>query len=101
MFQILIFIVFGLVAAALFINFYFRIKVFKTYRYLVQNRVNFSPKCIMNQQMLDEEVLPQYPDHANKIQEFCDHIRYSVKMASVLIVLITIFGAILMYFRDA
>ncbi|MEY3248693.1 MAG: hypothetical protein RL742_736, partial [Bacteroidota bacterium] len=35
-----------------------------------------------------------------EIEAFVRHIRYSIRMATVLLFLITLFGAILMYYRD-
>jgi hypothetical protein len=34
-----------------------------------------------------------------EIETFTSHIQYSMRMATVLIALITLFGAILMYYR--
>jgi len=34
-----------------------------------------------------------------EIETFTSHIRYSMRMATVLLALITLFGAILMYYR--
>ena len=41
MFVLLISIVLGLFAAMLFVNVYFRVRVLKTYKILVQNEVEF------------------------------------------------------------
>lgn len=83
----------------LFLNVYFRAKVLKSYKVLVQNRVEFETKHLLNPQKMKEEVLPKYPEFRDEIETFSNHIRYSLKMATVLIVLITLFGAVLMYFR--
>ncbi|MFM2267800.1 MAG: hypothetical protein RL757_1241 [Bacteroidota bacterium] len=96
---ILITIVCSIFAALLFLNLYFRIKVFKFYKILVQNRVEFGTVHIFDMKRLETEVLPRYPQHRDSILAFVQHIRYSVKLASWLIALITIFGGILMYYR--
>ncbi|MFN3380876.1 MAG: hypothetical protein ACK41O_15570, partial [Runella zeae] len=77
----------------------FRVKVLKTYKRLVQNRVEFGAAHIFNRQKMETEILPQYPNMKQDILDFSNHIQYSVKMATVLVVLITAFGAVLMYFR--
>ena len=46
-----------------------------------------------------EEIFPKYPHMQTEIETFVNHMQYSIKMASVLIALITLFGAVLMYFR--
>ncbi len=97
--NVLIFFIISVFVALLFVNLYFRAKVLKSYRRLVQHRVQFDAKDIMNRQRIIDEVVPLYPEHEEDIMSFVDHIRFSVRIAMILIVLITIFGAILMYFR--
>ncbi|MBK9015426.1 MAG: hypothetical protein IPM82_15950 [Saprospiraceae bacterium] len=99
MLKILAFLLIGLFVAMLFVNVYFRAKVLKTYKRLVQNRVEFGASHLFNRKKMEEEVLPKYPHMRQDILDFSNHMQYSIKMASVLIVLITLFGAVLMYFR--
>jgi len=99
MYNLLIAIVIGLFVAMLFVNLYFRAKVLKVYGVLVRNKVEFGAAHIFNRKKLEEEILPRYPQFRNEIESFVRHMVYSIKMASMLIALITAFGAILMYFR--
>ena len=99
MFILLVSIVIGLFVAMLFLNLYFRVKVIKSYRRLVAREVEFGAVHVFNRQRLEEEVLPQYPESREDILTFVHHLRYSIRMATVLLLLITLFGAILMYFR--
>jgi len=99
MYYILVTGVIGLFIAVLFLNIYFRVKVLKVYRRLVQAEVQFDAKDVFNMQRIENEVIPQYPNQAEDIRTFMNHIRYSVRLASVLITLITLFGAVLMYYR--
>ena len=96
---ILMFFVVAVFLGLLFVNLYFRYKVLKSYRILVQNRVEFEAKWILNEKKMETEVIPKNPAMANEIREFARHIRYSLKIASILITLITILGAILMYYK--
>lgn len=100
MFVILITIVVSLFVAMLFLNVYFRVKVFKAYKVLVQNNVEFDASHFFNKEKMEKEVISKYPNFRNEIELFVRHMRYSISMASVLIALITIFGGILMYYRD-
>ena len=100
MYTLLITIVIGLFVAMLFVNLYFRAKVFKVYGILVRNKVEFGAAHIFNRKKLEEEILPRYPQFQNEIETFINHMRNSIRMASVLLMLITLFGGILMYFRD-
>ena len=96
---ILMFFVVAVFLALLFVNLYFRYKVLKSYRILIQNRVEFEAKWVLNEKRMETEVIPNHPQMANEIRDFSKHIRYSLKIASILITLITILGAILMYYR--
>ncbi len=99
MYILLISIIAGLFIALLFLNLYFRAKVLKVYGVLVRNRVQFGAAHIFNRQKLEEEILPRYPQFREEIESFIRHMRYSIRMATVLIALITLFGAVLMWYR--
>lgn len=99
MYLLLVIIVLSLFAGMLFVNVYFRVRVLKSYKKLVQNRVEFGAAHVFNQKKMEEEIFPRYPHMKEDIQIFVNHMKYTIKMASVLIVLITLFGAILMYYR--
>ena len=99
MFIILISLVWALFVAMLFLNVYFRARVLKTYKKLVQNKVEFGAAHVFNRQKMEEEIYPQYPHMKSDIEIFVRHMRYSIRMATVLIALITLFGAVLMYYR--
>ncbi len=100
MYVILLSVVVGLFIAMLFVNVYFRVRVIKVYKVLVQNRVEFGASHIFNQVKMENEIYPKYPEQEENIKIFVRHMRYSIKMATVLVALITLFGAILMYYRD-
>ncbi len=99
MFILLASLIIGLFIAMLFVNIYFRVKVMKSYKILVNNRVDFEAKHLFNKEKMEKEVYPKYPDLVPEIETFRNHIHYSIKMASVLITLITLFGAVLMWYR--
>ncbi|MBI5915672.1 MAG: hypothetical protein HY842_09865 [Bacteroidetes bacterium] len=98
MFKILAFLIIGLFVAMLFVNVYFRAKVLKTYKRLVQNQVEFGAAHLFNRKRMEAEILPKYPHMRQDILDFSDHIQYSIKMASLLLAIILAFGAVLMYF---
>lgn len=99
MFVLLISLVIGLFVAMLFLNVYFRVRVLKVYKILVQNEVQFGAKHIFNKEKMQTDILPKYPAQKDNIELFVRHLQYSIRMATVLIALITLFGAILMYYR--
>ncbi len=99
MYTVLITIIIGLFVAMLFVNVYFRVKVLKNYKVLVQNKVEFGAAHLFSREKLETEILPKYPHLKTEIESFIANMRYSLRMASVLILLITAFGAVLMYYR--
>ncbi|MEM9836458.1 MAG: hypothetical protein AAF828_08145 [Bacteroidota bacterium] len=99
MYVLLITIVISLFAAMLFLNIYFRIKVMKAYKELVQARVDFTAKQIFSTRLIEEELVPRYPAQADAIRTFSGYLIKSIRIATVLLALITAFGAILMYYR--
>jgi len=96
---LLLFSVIAAFAAMVFLNVYFRVKVFKSYKTLVKNRVEFGAAHLFNKERMEREIMPKYPHMREEIETFVRHLRFSIRMATVLIALITLFGAILMYFR--
>jgi len=100
MYLLLVTLVIGLFVASLFLNLYFRMRVLKVYRRLVEARVEFDPVHVLNPSKMEKEILPKYQDNAEDIKIFTSNIRYSIKMASLLVGLITLFGAILMWYRN-
>jgi hypothetical protein len=99
MYIFLITLVLATFVAMLFLNLYFRARVLKVYGRLVRGRVEFGAAHIFNRKKMETEILPRYPEHREDILTFVRHMRYSIKMASVLIFIITVFGGILMWYR--
>ena len=83
----------------LFFNIYFRVKVFKYYKILVENRIQIEVKDMLNIDKIKSEVIPKYPKFEKEILAFINNIRNSVYIAFALIVLITICWSILNRYR--
>jgi hypothetical protein len=81
------------------LNIYFRVRVMVTYRRLSQSNVRFEPKHVFQPKLMEAEVLPLYPEHRDDIVSFSRHLRLTIRMASVLIALVTLFGGVLLYYR--
>jgi hypothetical protein len=99
MVNILVFLIIGIFAALLFLNLYFRIKVLKVYKVLINNRIEFGKQHIFDKKKMQSEILPKYPGHQKEILLFVSHISYSIKIAIILIVLITLMGLILHFYK--
>lgn len=100
MYYFLVTLVIGAFVGVLFVNIYFRVKVLKVYKRLVQAEVQFDARDVFNMTHVEEDIIPKYPEQADDIRTFMNHIRYSVRLASVLVALITLFGAVLMWYRE-
>lgn len=53
----------------------------------------------MSKRRVEEEVVPEYPQHAEAIRAFSSNLRRSIRMGTVLLLLITLFGGVLMWYR--
>lgn len=100
LFLILFIIITSLFVSMLFLSFYFRVKVLNNYQVLIRHKVAFEAMDVFRPEKLEQEVIPKYPAQAQAIRDFSRYIRLAIRMASVLIILITLLGAILMYFRE-
>ena len=86
--------------AALFIVVvYFRIKVLKAYGILFRNRVEFDIAHIFHAKKMREEIISKYPKFEKELIDFSLGIRLSTTMVTVFMVIISLCGAILMYYR--
>ena len=95
---VLIALVIGMFVCIFALNFYYRMRVFKAYKYLVQNEIEFNTTDIFSNKKI-EEIVDRYPEHADGIRTFMNNIRRSVQLATVFTTLITAFAAILMFFE--
>ena len=100
MYLTLVVLIILLFLAMLFVNVYFRVRVLKHYKKLVAARVEFDAGHVFNRNRLEAEILPKYPNNREDILAFVDNMHRTIRMASVLIFLITAFGAVLMWYRE-
>ena len=93
-------IIVALFVAMLAVNLYFRAKVLRAYRILVQTEVDFTAAQILNPRRVEEEIVPAFPAEAEAIRDFSGYLLRSIRMATVLLFLITCFGGLLMWYRS-
>jgi hypothetical protein len=89
------FFIIGFFLSLLFLNIYFRVKVLKHYKYLVQNRLEFNAKDVLDKKKLESEIMVKYPEHSYHINAFASNIRNSVMIAAGILVLISLLGVVL------
>ena len=80
------------------LNIYFRARVLKAYRLLVRGRVEFDATDMLSQEKI-EKIVRENPAHEQEIRAFTGGIRRSMSLATLLILLITCLGAVLMWYR--
>ena len=71
----------------------------KSYNKLNRAGIAFDAKHVFNRQLLEAEILPKYPEHRAEILAFCTHLSLTIRMVTVLVALITLFGGVLLYNR--
>lgn len=98
---VLLFFLLGLFAALVFVNVFFRVRVLKYHKVLAQNRIEFGSAQLFNRERLEREVIARHPELRREIEGFANNLRYSIRMATFLVLVITLFGAVLMYFRHS
>ena len=95
MYNLLFVLIVAAFLGVLFLNIFFRVKVLKHYKYLVQNEVNFTSRHFFDEARMRKEVLEKYPEHETQILEFVGLIKRSMTMASILILIIIGLGYLL------
>ena len=89
MFVLLVSIVVTLFVAMLFLNVYFRVKVFKSYKVLVQNDIKFNSAHFFNKEKMEKEVIAQHPEHRESIELFppaFHEMKYSPSIELIIVV---------------
>lgn len=94
------YVIIVLFISLLFVNIYFRLKVIKAYRKLKDYKINFETSALFDKAQLNKIMQSNPPDIRTSIEEFSKNMKYSISMVIALIVLITLFGAVLMYYRQ-
>ena len=92
MFENIILIATSLFIGLLVMNLFFRLKLLKLYRKLVEGEVDFPPSMLFNQRKLKEEIVPRYPGYENEILEFSKKLNISIRIAFFVFVISLIIG---------
>jgi len=94
--------IFGILAALFagffILNVYFRIKVFRHYRILIDNRVEFNAVDIFSEERM-QSIISRYPHLRKSITRFCRNMRLTMWMATVFVTLVIILGFILFRYQ--
>ncbi len=88
----------GCFLAILGVNVVFRARVLKAYKELQRAGIEFDASDMLNERRIEALVL-RFPEQASAIRRFTGGIRRSMAMSTGLILLISLLGAVLMYYR--
>lgn len=91
------YLVISLFVGLFIINIYFRAKVMKAYKYLIQNKIEFSAMDVLSKSKMKNELLPKYPKHQKEIKHFVKLMKKSLLMSLGLITIITAVGLFATY----
>lgn len=80
------------------VNVLFRAQVLKAYKELQRAGVEFDASDMLNAHKI-EALVRRFPEQASAIRRFTGGIRRSMAMSTGLILLISLLGAVLMYYR--
>lgn len=92
MFQIIIVVATSIFIVLLFLNLYFRVKLLKLYRKLVEGQVEFPTSMIFKTKLLEKEIVPKYPKYRNEIIQFSKHLNTSIRIAFIVFVISLFIG---------
>jgi hypothetical protein len=87
-----------LFAGFFLLNVYFRINVFRHYRILIDNRVDFKAADIFSDARM-EEIIKRYPQFRESITAYCRNMRRTMWMATVFVMLTIALGFVLLQQR--
>lgn len=88
---------FGLLLLA---NVFFRIKTFRTFKRLVEANVAIGRQHVFNNALLEKEILAHHPQHGDLIRAHVNSLKLSLRISSLCMVVITLCGGVLMYYRN-
>lgn len=91
------YLIIGTFVGLFIINIYFRAKVMKSYKYLIQNNIEFSALDVFSKSKMKNELLPKYPKHQNEIKHFVSLMKKSLMLSGGLIVVIIAIGLVASY----
>lgn len=96
----LIGITIGTFGFLLLANIYFRIKTFRTFKQLAEKGVAFSREHVYDKERMQREVISRHPEHKALIQKHVNSMKASMNISFLCVVVLTICGGVLMYFRS-
>jgi hypothetical protein len=82
-------------------NVFFRVKTFRTFQKLADKGVHFNRQHVFNRRLLEEEILPKYPQEQDLILAHVQSMKLSLRISSLCMLVLTICGGVLMYYRNS
>jgi hypothetical protein len=96
----LIAITIGTFGFLLLANIYFRIRTFRTFKQLAEQNIAFSRAHVFDKERMEREIISKHPAHKALIQKHVNSMKASMNISLLCMVVLTICGGVLMYFRS-
>ena len=81
-------------------NVYFRVKAFRAFQKLTNNGVGLGRQHLFDPKLLEKEVLQRHPEHRDLILAHIRSMRLSFRISSLCMVVLTLCGGVLMFYRN-
>ena len=80
-------------------NVFFRIKTFRTFKKLAENGVAFGKEHVFDKHRMQKEIIDRHPEYKDLINKHVRSMKMSMNISMLSMVVLTICGAVLMYYR--
>lgn len=94
------FIFAGLVGAMIFVNIYFRLKVIRIYKALIQSGISVSPGQLLSRTKMENELISKYPRHRELLLDLRKQIIRSLALAATLWLVVLAIGLLVYLTRN-
>ncbi len=91
-------IAFGILLLA---NIFFRIRTFITFKKLAEKGIGFERAHVFDRNRLQKEILLKYPNDQKLILSHVNSIKLSLRISALCMFVLTLCGAVLMYYRNS
>lgn len=81
-------------------NVYFRVKSFRAFKKLAEHGIPLRREHLFNAALLEQEVLSRHPEHQTLVLEHIKSMKRSLRISTLCMVVITVCGGVLMYYRN-
>lgn len=90
----------GLVGAMIFINIYFRLKVIRIYKILMQKGISVSAGQLVSKEKMEKELTVKFPEQKELLLDLRKQIIRSLALAATLWLIVLVIGLVVYLTRN-